>query len=147
MKHSGLSAAIAIGLFITAAQAYAQEPACSLKTVKGRYLFSTSGTILPPAFGVSVPTPGASAGVNVFNGDGTGTATVTVRVNGSTFLSNAVVPLSYTVNPDCTGTYQVLVPNGPTFNIYVAPNGGEMATIATDPGNYVSSIDVMVAPR
>src|SRR5438477_8994008 len=97
MKHSGLSAAIAIGLFITAAQAYAQEPACSLKTVKGRYLFSTSGTILPPAFGVSVPTPGASAGVNVFNGDGTGTATVTVRVNGSTFLSNAVVPLSYTV--------------------------------------------------
>ena len=42
---------------------------------------------------------------------------------------------------------QVIVPNGPTFNIYVAPNGAEMATIATDPGNYVSSIDVMVAPK
>jgi hypothetical protein len=146
---------IAIGLVVTVglltmAQGYAEEkdhaPTCTLKTLKGRYLFATSGTILPPAFGVTEPTPGASAGFNIFNGDGTGTAIVTVRVNGLIVLDNFVAPTSYTVDADCTGTVTV-APPGPTFNIYIAPNGKAMATIATDPGNYVSSIDPRVSPK
>src|SRR6059036_723585 len=48
-------------------------PTCTLKTLKGRYLFADKGTILPPAFGVTAPTPGSDAGFHLFNGDGTGT--------------------------------------------------------------------------
>jgi hypothetical protein len=155
MKHIGLWAAMGIGLvitvgLITAEQGYAEDnrhaPTCTLATLKGRYLFATTGTILPPAFEVTEPTPGQSAGFNIFNGDGTGTAIVTVRVNGLTLLEHFVTPTSYTLNADCTGTVTV-PPPGPTFDIFVAPNGKTMATIATNPGNYVSSIDPRVSPK
>ena len=145
----GIGLFIAVGL-LTVEQGYAEEkdqaPTCTLKTLKGRYLFATSGTILPPAFGVTEPTPGASAGFKIFNGDGTGTAIVTVRVNGLIVLDNFVTPTSYTVDADCTGTVTV-PPPGPTFNIFIAPDGKAMATIATDPGNYVSSIDPRVSRK
>lgn len=71
MRHVGLWAAIGIGIFITVGlltvePGYAGEeehaPTCTLKTLKGRYLFADKGTILPPAFGVTAPTPGADAG-------------------------------------------------------------------------------------
>jgi hypothetical protein len=124
-----------------------QGPPCTLKTLKGRYLVADKGTILPPAFGVTGPTPGANAGFHLFNGDGTGTDIVTLRVNGVTVLKNAVVPISYTVNADCTGTITVLVPGGPSFGIFIAPDGEAIATIAADPGNYVSSIDRRVSPK
>ena len=124
-----------------------EGPPCTLKTLKGRYLVADKGTILPPAFGVTGPTPGANAGFHLFNGDGTGTDIVTLRVNGVTVLQNAVVPISYTVNANCTGTIKVLVPGGPSFDIFIAPDGEAIAIIATDPGNYVSSIDRRVSPK
>jgi hypothetical protein len=40
---------------------------------------------------------------------------------------------SYTVNPDCTGTYTVLS-DGLSFSIFIAPNGAELIVIATKPG-------------
>jgi hypothetical protein len=156
MKRVGLWAAIGIGIFITVglltvepryAEEKEHEPTCTLKTLKGRYLFADKGTILPPAFGVTGPTPGANAGFHLFNGDGTGTDTVTFRVNGVTVLKNQVVPISYTVNADCTGTITVLIPGGPSFGIFIAPNGEAIATIATDPGNYGSSIDQRVSSK
>ena len=81
-------ALVTVGL-LTVGQAYAEEEqkddalTCSLETLKGRYLFATSGTLLPPAFGVTEPTPGASNGFEIFNGDGTGTGIVTLRVGTS----------------------------------------------------------------
>ena len=141
---------IVCGLLVAGSSAWADDgvegPLCTLKTLKGRYLVADKGTILPPAFGVTAPTPGANAGFHLFNGDGTGTDIVTARVNGVTVLKNQVVPISYTVNADCTGTLTVLIPGGPTFGIFIAPNGEAIATIATDPGNYVSSIDRRVSP-
>ena len=72
----GIGLVVAMGL-LTIGQGYAKDKdppkgTCSLATLKGRYLFAASGTILPPAFGVTEPTPGADAGYHVFNGDGTG---------------------------------------------------------------------------
>ena len=145
------TAIIVCGLLAAGSPAWADDgpevPPCTLKTLKGRYLFADKGTILPPAFGVTVPTPGADAGYHLFNGDGTGTDITTVRVNGVTVLENAVVPISYTVNANCTGTLTVLVPGGPTFGIFVAPDGEAIATIAKDPGDYVSSIDRRVSRK
>ncbi|MCE7986686.1 MAG: hypothetical protein DYG89_36395 [Caldilinea sp. CFX5] len=125
-----------------------EQAQCTLATLKGRYLFATYGTILPPAFGVTEPTPGASAGFHTFNGDGTGTDTVTVRVGSETVRENAVVPIRYTVNADCTGAYTVLIDGGPSFGLFIAPKGEAISVIATAPaGNYVSSIDQRVSTK
>ena len=107
------------------------KPACTLATLKGRYLFGGIATLLPPA------TPQATllavAGYHIFNGDGTGTDVVTSTINGSLLHKNFVGPISYTVNPDCTGTYTV--PSEElTFNIFVAPHGEELIVIGTTPG-------------
>ena len=120
---------------------------CSVATLQGRYLFADAGTLLPPAFGVKAPTLAADAGFEVFNGDGTGTDTVTLRVNGVIQSHNFVAPTTYTVNPNCTGTIAVHVPGGggPTFDIFVAPDGEMFSSIATDPGNYPSRIEHRVS--
>ena len=122
------------------------KPTCTLETLEGRYLFAWSGTVLPPAFGVTKPTAGGSAGYHTFNGDGTGTDTVTVRIGTKIVLEKVVVPITYTVSADCTGTYTVNVPNGPSFDLFIAPNGEEFATFATaPPGNQLASINRRVS--
>jgi hypothetical protein len=119
---------------------------CTLATLQGRYLFAESGVLLPPAFGVAVPTQAADAGIHIFNGDGTGTDTVTFRIGNNIVLENVVNPLLYTVNPDCTGTIAVI--NGPSFDIFIAPDGAEFARIATAPaGNYSATIDRRVSRK
>ena len=147
----GLVLVITLGFF-TVKQGSAAEvertPTCNLATLKGRYLFATYGTLLPPAFGVTEPTPGASAGFHLFNGDGTGTDSVTFRVGSKIVLENVVVPIRYTVKADCTGAYNVLIDNGPAFDLFIAPMGESIAVIATGgPGNYVSSIQQRVSPK
>jgi hypothetical protein len=128
--------------FLTVEHGYAEgqhAPTCTLKTLKGRYLFAQQATLLPPAFGITEPTPANAAGFHIFNGDGTGTDIVTFRLGGATVFSNSVTPISYTVNADCTGS--LTVPNGPSFDLFIAPDGDSIATIATDPpGNAGSDI-------
>jgi hypothetical protein len=107
------------------------KPTCTLATLKGRYLFGGIATLLPPA--TAQATLLAVAGYHIFNGDGTGTDVVTSTINGSILNKNFVGPISYTVNPDCTGTYSV-PSEGLTFNIFVAPRGEELIVIGTTPG-------------
>ena len=124
MKRVGLWMAIGIGIFIsgsllTVEPGYAEgkEQTCTVKTLKGRYLFALNSTLLPPAFGVTEPTPSSAADFHAFNGDGTGTDIVTFRLGGATVLENSVAPISYTVNSDCTGSYTVLS-GGPSFGLF-----------------------------
>jgi hypothetical protein len=71
---------------------------------------------------------------------------VTFTLGGATVLSNSVTPITYTVNADCTGSYTV--PNGPSFGLFIAPDGESIATIATGPpGNEVSGISKRVSRR
>jgi hypothetical protein len=119
---------------------------CTLATLEGQYLFAESGVLLPPAFGVAEPTQAADAGIHTFNGNGTGSDTVTFRIGTSIVLENAVSPTSYTVNANCTGTITVL--NGPSFDIFIAPDGGSFSSIATAPaGNYAASIAQRVSRK
>jgi hypothetical protein len=159
MKRVGLWAAMGIGLFITVGlitveQGYTEEkdqaPTCTLKTLKGRYLFSQPAMLVPPAFGITEPTPGNAAGFHIFNGDGTGTDIVTLRLGGATVLENAHVSISYTVNADCTGSYTVESgpPTFPSFGLFIAPDGESIAVITTDPpGNQASDISRRVSPK
>jgi hypothetical protein len=139
MKRVGIWA-IGIGLVVivgllTLEQGYAKEeddgPTCTLKTLKGRYLFgNTATTLLAP----DDPDPLAKqqlvaiAGFHTFNGDGTGTDMVTLTINGVLVRENFVTPITYTVNPDCSGTITILA-TGESIGIFIAPNGEELMTI------------------
>jgi hypothetical protein len=141
---TGIGLVVTVGL-LTVEPADAGEkdhtPKCNLATLKGRYLFGGTATLLPPAFGM---TEGQSlyavAGYHIFNGDGTGTDIVTATLNGVSVQKNAgdhpdrsEYDIRYTVNPDCSGTYTVPAV-GLTFGLFVAPDGEELIVIGTDPG-------------
>jgi hypothetical protein len=154
MKRVGLCA-LGIGVFVsggplTVGRGYAVEndraTKCTLATLEGRYLFAGSGTLLPPAFGVTEPSVSTSAGYHIFNGDGTGTDFVTFLVNGIIVPVTSPTPVTYTLNSDCTGTYTVV--HGPSFDIFVSPDGEELAVIATDQGHALAEgPNRRVAPR
>jgi hypothetical protein len=113
-----------------------ETPECSLATLKGQYLFAGSGTLFPPAFGVTAPSIANSAGYHIFNGDGTGTDVVTFVVNGVVVPVTSPNAITYTLNLDCSGTYSVNA--GPNFNIFVAVDGGSLTVIETDQGAAIS---------
>jgi hypothetical protein len=154
MKHVGLRAIgmgvlVSVGL-LTAGQGYADEndraTKCTLATLKGRYLFAGTSTTIPPAG--EEETLSASTGYHIFRGDGTGTDFVTLVVNGNIVPVSSPTPVMYTLNSDCTGTYTVLPsPPGPTADIFVSPNGEELALISTVPGTVHANYQRRVAPR
>jgi len=129
----GIGVLASVGL-LTVEQGFADSGAkCTLATLKGRYLFAAHGTLFPPAFGLTEQAVGNAAGFHIFNGNGTGHDYVTLTLNGVVVPVPSPNDLTYTLNPDCTGTYAVI--GGPTFDIFVSPNGDEMAAINTDLGN------------
>ena len=131
----GIGVLASVGL-LTVAQGFADEndraTKCTLATLKGRYLFAGTGTLFPPAFGVTEVSVDSAAGFHIFDGNGKGHDYVTFTVNGVDQNVPSPNDLIYTLNPDCTGTYKVLG-GGPEFDIFVSPNGDEMTSIATAP--------------
>ncbi|HEY1431438.1 MAG TPA: hypothetical protein VGF39_07415 [Stellaceae bacterium] len=80
---------------------------------------------------------GTSAGFHIFNGDGTGLDFVTFSLNGVDQHVPSPVAITYTLNHDCTGTYQV--PSaGLHFDIFVAIDGSALSVIDTDSGVAIS---------
>jgi hypothetical protein len=141
-KRACIAASVAAVLFVLApGQGYAEQeddgPTCTLKTLKGRYLFGGIATLLPPVPGA--PSLLAAAGYHIFNGDGTGKDVVSASINGQSVENQFSNParseydITYTINPDCSGTY--MVPSaGVSFGIFVAPDGQELVVIGTTSG-------------
>jgi hypothetical protein len=114
------------------------ERTCSPATLKGRYLFATTGTLAAGVF--------ARAGYRIFYGDGTGTIIATTTVNGVVAAKDAQSDLSYTVNKDCTGSFTVLSVNA-IAEIFVAPDGEEMVVIQTNTGQSDAHSSQRVGPE
>jgi hypothetical protein len=152
MRRIGLWA-LGIGVFLsvgplTVERGYAGDnegaTKCTVATLKGRYLFTATGTLLPPA--VEEPTLVSVAGYHIFDGKGGGQDFVTALRNGIDEQVPVPIPVTYTLNSDCTGTYTL--PGGANFDIFVAPNGDELAAIATGPGSVlVNPPSRRVAPK
>lgn len=145
MKRAALWAiGIGIAASMTGGQSYAggKEKGCSLATLNGQYPFGGSFTLFPPAFGVTAPSTNTSAGYHIFNGDGTGADFVTFSLNGIDQHVASPIATTYTLNSDCTGTYSVQ--NGPNFDIFVAVDGSQLASIETDPGAAAAGVSLRV---
>jgi hypothetical protein len=138
LRHLGVALAFLVLVLPGYAEKKDDTPTCTLATLKGRYLFGGIATLLPPA----VPQQSllAVAGYHIFNGDGTGTDVVTASVNGVSVENNfgnhpdrSKYDITYTVNPDCSGTYTVPAA-GVSFGMFIAPDGAELIVIGTAPG-------------
>jgi hypothetical protein len=131
MRALPLAAALALSLSVPAlAQSTPPNLGCSNATLNGEYLNGgVLGTIFPPAFGVTEASASAVAGFSVYNGHGTGADFVTFTVNGSVIPVPESQATKYNIKADCTGTKEVN--GGPTFNIYVAPDGSAFTEVAT----------------
>jgi hypothetical protein len=106
--------------------------ACSVSTLRGQYVFTASGFNIVGG----VAQPKAIVELIRFNGDGTlFVPAATVSING-TVTRSLPGPGSYTVETTCTGTL-TFGPPGPTFDIFLAPNGSEIEMIQTGPGTPV----------
>jgi hypothetical protein len=145
--------AIAMGVLVNVGllsvqRGYADEndraTKCTLATLKGRYLFAGTSTTVPSAG--EEETLSASAGYHIFRGDGTGTDFVTLVVNGHVVPVSSPTPVEYTLNSNCTGTYTILASGG-TSDIFVSPNGEELALISTSPGTVHANYQRRVAPK
>jgi hypothetical protein len=109
---------------------------CNNKLLYGHYGFTLQGTKFAVA-GVTGPT-GLQVGVAMANFDGEGTfeQTDTVTIAGTAVSDFTHPPAhgTYTVNPDCTGTFTIDFTDGRppvTTNFVVVEDGSEIDTVVT----------------
>ena len=135
--------ALAVGLAPTA---NAQDQGCSNASLKGTFAEKDTGFVTNPP-----PAPASLfAGLNLETFDGNGTITAT----GFASLDGNGAPQTetgtYTVNPDCTGTYAVQIsPGGFTAHAFfvIDEGGNELQIIVTDPGTVISCVARRLFPK
>lgn len=135
--------ALAVGVAPTA---NAQDQGCSNATLKGTFAEKDTGFVTNPP-----PAPASLfAGLNLetFDGNGTITATgfATLDGNGAPQTETG----TYTVNPDCTGTYTVQIsPGGFSAHAFfvIDEGGNELQIIVTDPGTVINCVARRLFPK
>jgi hypothetical protein len=112
---------------------------CSVRTLKGRYIFDRKGIFIDPA--TKVRTDFAASGFNVYNGDGTMTGKSTSSFGGT--FDRLTFTGTYTVNPDCSGTVSFKASNGfsHTADIFISEDGDALSSILTDPDNVSTAME------
>lgn len=127
-KNAHLATVLVTGL-AAAAAAQAHDHACSAETLHGLYVFSASGYNITQSGAV----PKAVVESIHFTADGNLTVPAATRsVNGMIARSPPNGVGTYTVESDCVGTLSFTP--GPSFDIFIAPNGSEIFMIqTTDP--------------
>ena len=139
MKHSTIArtfafAAVALALSV-ASEAEAANKGCSNSSVKGTFVFRGGGSVFDPTGVVLLDVVFAQT----FDGNGALTSTGVQSHQGN--ILQVTQKGTYTVNPDCTGTYTaVLDPIGITVHFFfiVADGGNELQVISTDPTTEVA---------
>jgi hypothetical protein len=120
-------------------EAQSHRPRCTLRTIEGTYGGMSEGVFL-------LDNPqGAPAGpfrvIEIVTNDGRGHATgygIAGSVNGQIVLDQPYPPLTYTVNPDCTGA--VNSPNGLSTRFVIVDGGKEIFYLNTNTGFVVSGV-------
>ena len=109
---------LAGGTMVVGPRALAQSPesrhGCSNHTLRGSYAFAIDGTIIAGANRLLL----RGLAMTEFDGEGNLTQVDFTTVNGASGTDWRPGTGSYEVNPDCTGTMQVVQSDGsPTLNL------------------------------
>jgi hypothetical protein len=138
-------AAVALALSVAPA-AKANDKGCSNLTLQGSFALKGTGFLVSPPV---VAGPYVTVLTLIFNGNGVATSAV-----GSSSQNGNIGPQTetgtYTVNPDCTGTYMVLIsPGGFTAHYFfvIDDSGDELQIICTDSGAAFSGTARRQFPR
>jgi len=126
---------LAVGLLISGAghpEPAASAEQCSLRTLKGTYVYHCAGFRLENGQQVHF----AFAGQDHFDGNGTVTGVYSYSDNNPILQQHISYSGTYTVNPDCTGTYATVDENGISghLDLFFGRDGEEVTFIFTDPG-------------
>jgi len=148
MKHRLLATAtlLACGLALClAATLPAQAEPCSFARVAGSYGYTTAGFVATPT-GAFVPA--AAAGRITFDRNGNVSGTQTRVVAGSAL--DETYSGTYTVNPDCTGSFTVLVQpdtRTSTVNLVWTDNANGAGAVFTTPGFVLTATARRIHPK
>jgi len=131
MRSLGVGTILAAGLLAWGAGHPApawSDNSCSLKTLKGTYMISCHGVQGAAQSNFAI------AGLEHMHGDGTSNG-ATTYADKHNVLHQVPFTVTYTVNPDCTGTYTATDENGTVHtDIYIARDGSEFTYVITDAG-------------
>ena len=107
--------------------------ACSNQTIKGTYAFTIHGTVLLPD-GSSMLVDGLAE--TTFDGQGNIKQLDAVAVNGNLPPGWRLSTGTYSVDPDCTGTFTVSNDPQPPIHVQmvVAQSGNKIHAVVIDPG-------------
>jgi hypothetical protein len=130
--------AAAATLATSIATAQTVNKGCTNATLLGTFAYTVTGSIIapPPLAG-----PFASVGTQTFDGLGGFTAVATVSQNG--MILPVTIKGTYTVNPDCTGTFTgVISPVGITSHIFFVIDDSEAGfqALQSDSGVVVAGV-------
>ena len=133
-RQIGVGMLLAVGLLISEVghpeQALSDKP-CSLQTLKGTYVYHCAGFQLVDGQQVHF----AFAGKDHYNGDGTMTGVYSFS-DTSAISHHVSYTGTYTVKPDCTGTFTTVDENGVVVHtdLFFGRDGDEVSFILTDRG-------------
>ena len=131
-------AGLLLFLNLTAAQADNRDPKpCSVATLEGGFGYTVTGALVSGTFAG----PFAAAGKLTFDGMGNFENIRTISRNGN-ILPNEEGSGTYTVNPDCTGTFTFTEGGVVTLgtDIVIDDNGNEIRMVATSPGTVLTIV-------
>ena len=148
MKRSIIAKTFAIGAIAALALdlaplAKAERKECSVATLEGSFVRRDAGFVVAPP---AIAGPLAGVSLMVFGGNGNFTSTGFGSLNGN--VSESTGTGTYTVNPDCTGTYTSLSSTGRTGTAFfvIADNGNEIHILPTNTGASITCIARKVFP-
>jgi|SRR5450755_3676295 hypothetical protein len=118
------------------ARAQSTSPACNNKLIRGNFGVTIQGTKLA---GPGPTGPQVGVAVSEYDGKGNFTQIDTVTIGGVVVADFTHTPATgtYTVNPDCTGTFTINFTDGRptvTANFVVVDNGNEIDAVVTSAG-------------
>ena len=142
MKLSTIANTFAIAATVTLALgmaplAKADNKGCSNGTLKGTFAYTATGFIVAAPAPVG---PYAEAGTQTFDGKGGITAAGMVSANGN--VAPAPNTGTYTLNPDCTGTFTLQIAPGIASHFYfvLAASGDVFQALCLDPVAVITRI-------
>ncbi len=111
----------------------AHASSCSNGTIRGSYAFTIHGQVFLPS-GSTLLIDGLAK--TTFDGNGNLTQLDAIAVNGNVAPGWASNTGTYSVNPDCTGTFTVTNGNQPPVHLQmiVAQSGNTIHDMVIDPG-------------
>jgi hypothetical protein len=150
VKTFTIAAVGALALSV-APRANADDKGCSNSSLRGTFAYTGTGFIAAPA---AVAGPFAEVGTQTFDGNGATTTTFAASQNGNLFQTT--FSGTYSVDPDCTGTINLVAPPPPppapqtprtiTLFFVIDDNLNEVRAIEMLPGVVVTRIGRRLFP-